>query len=147
MEGGTIAIICCYQDRQDLFREQRQASLLNLVTLAHPKSFTLEGKESEACSVNSSHIRVWENETSFRQFDFILYHMCLEPSINTPALWCCPNKSKHSPCPGDITAQGGRGDSQRCGAGTYWCDKHFAWHPQPQPDSSPGSPLWDLWQR
>lgn len=45
MEGGTISIIRCYQNTQELFREQRKASFLNLVTLTLPKSFKLEEKE------------------------------------------------------------------------------------------------------
>lgn len=88
----------------------------------------MEGKESEACSLNSSYIRVGENESSFSWFDFITHHVCLEPCINTPALWCCTNVSKHSPCPRDITA-GLQGGSQSCEAGqtvgqTRWHGMH-----------------------
>lgn len=94
--------------------------------------------------MNSSCISMWDNFNSFRYFDDIIHHICLEASINTPALWCCATSADTAPAlqpsqaglwQDDRGGDSGRGVRQP----DFGITSTFASHQQSQPPSSPGS--------
>lgn len=128
MEGGIIAIICCYQDRWDLFREQRQALPLNPVTLTHPGALHWKEK-NQRLALWIAHISEWGRMSPALAGLTLLHITCAWSPVSTlQPCGAAPTWANTAPAL-EISQQDYRGDRHRCEAGqtvgqTRWHGMH-----------------------
>lgn len=145
MEGGIIAIICCYQDRWDLFREQRQALPLNPVTLTHPGALHWKEK-NQRLALWIAHISEWGRMSPALAGLTLLHITCAWSPVSTlQPCGAAPTWANTAPAL-EISQQDYRG-AARAVRQDKLCDKHVGMACTAPARFIPGSATWDSWQR